>query len=370
MSKHVLFRCTLVAIVSLLFVCNAALGWNGGTHSGLTTHTIQVDNPFILSLMRGLGYSDDSITRVMTGSANEPPGNWHAYQYWDIHYRAYVEGSGAPPSQTNNWSTIDDLTRLKYLMHNAGDVGVPIGHNPASLNNMWDGDGYTNKLKEFILETRVDLWPGSDYPSVAGTSVFTLSGDGSTYSFTGTIRNVVDTFYLACRDNMRFYKNGGSERDAGWNGLALGKMLQRAVLVDYLLSKYNPPVFPVEYSYPGILKLSGAMSHDMDNIVWESNGTYSYTGTGITQYAWDLNQDGIFDYVSTDSEIDLHLHDLLAMGWQYNQTNYYTVYVRDDEYKWGSAVGDWFLSSGGLPEPATVSLLAVGGLGMLIRRKK
>jgi hypothetical protein len=222
--------CHLAVVSFLLFaIGSTALGWGGPSHAALCQKTF--DDPVLQPFLSGI---DQSAIENYTG---EPPGNWHSGQWTDIVARSYIDTAGVSPSG-NNWNSLDETTRLKYLMHNTTDVGVPMGHSPA--NQVFVDSG-----KEAYLELQVSTW--STYPTVAGTTYYTHTKNGYSEDFDGTRDTIINKFYNACLNNATWSKNNlagfpyfhdyNDYRAAGWNGTTIALMLQRVIFVDYFLGQ-------------------------------------------------------------------------------------------------------------------------------------
>jgi hypothetical protein len=377
MSRQYLILCTLAVFVSLGMMTETALGWAGNSHSRLCRITF--DDPVVSPLLE---LKDPATNLTTIEWFDGEPGDYQSGQWSNIAARAYID-TGVSPNGLDWWG-LDETTRLKYMQHNTSDVGVPIGHSPASYNP----GGFTDTGKEAYLEAQVGTW--TDYPSVYGTCNFTNSKTGHSYSFTGSYDVVLNTFYDACRDNMTWSKNHlagfpyvhdyNDYRAAGWNGTTIALMLQRATFVDYFLTKQSPVALATgadRVIYPGeVVHFSAENSYDPDEITWNSNGTYTNIGTSLEsdiEYYWDFNSDYSWDWIDDDPLVDMTYNQLLALGIPTNQWVDCTLWIKDNEGKWDKDVDSLYLDSGGgmsmTPEPASLCLLAVGGLAM-IRRKR
>jgi hypothetical protein len=353
----------LSLVLPVLLIGGTAFGWAGTTHSLLCQRNF--DLPVVSQFLGGV---DQSAIENYIG---EPDG--HNQQWISMTNRSYIDT--APPISGFDWNAMDETTRLKTLMHHAGDVSVPAHHPPA-------GEVYSSTFAEGLCEVAAagGYLSVGELPDVSGSTSYTHTRNGHSYNFTGTISQVVTTFYNACRDNASWYKStkkwyGHSASDiasANWNGLKIDLMLQRAVFVDYFLAKQYAVGVPEDYTVPGdTFYFTGVNSYDTDNIVWNANGTYSNAGGGITQYAWDFDCDGTWDQFSSSSTVSVSGSYLLSLGCIPYEWNYYPFSVLDDEGKWSETAGEFYFNYGGgaVPEPATMSLLAIGGLALLRRKK-
>jgi hypothetical protein len=375
MSKHVLIRCILVGMTSLLLVSTSALGWGGPSHSAMCHQVF--DDAVVAPLLSAIDDVDEIEDYI------GEPGSWQDGQWYNVEARAYIPGIASPNGK--NWDSLDETTRLKYMMHNVADVAVPIGHSPACYNP----NGYSGTIMEAALEAQVSTW--GTYPDIEGTTTWYNDESGHTYHYTGTIYDVLDEHYYACRDNRDWFKSTehwpgyhttGENHDAGWNGTAIAQMLMRAMIVDYILAKEN--IYVAGDALPtgsagGTIQFDRAGSYDPDCVEWESDGTYSQIygvhEQGIQYYLYDFNGDvpsgGDWDYSTSSDVLNFSVDDLIGFGIPTDQWSWFYVAAVDNEgTAW--AAGDWmYLSSGGgAPEPASLSLLAVGGLALLRRRKR
>ncbi|MBN1555147.1 MAG: PEP-CTERM sorting domain-containing protein [Phycisphaerae bacterium] len=369
MSKHILYFCALVLGVSLLLSSSTAFGWGGPSHSAMCHQVF--DDAVVAPLLSQI--SNVSTIEDWTG---EPASGWQDGQWDNVEARAYIPGIDSPNGK--DWDSLDETTRLKYMMHNVGDVAVPIGHSPACRNP----NGYSNTIIEGILELQVSTW--GTYPDIEGTTTWYNDESGHTYHYTGTIYDVLDEHYYACRDNRDWYKSTehwpgyhttGENQDAGWNGTAIAQMLMRAMIVDYILGK-QPEDAVIDGNRilgPGddtTFDASGSI--DPDNIIWNSDGTYTHTYGTLYQYRWDLDNDGTWDVIDDDPYDKWTYEELVAFGIPTGQWCTFKLGVYEEPEEGGSdyAYAQMYLQPSGAPEPASLSLLAIGGLGVLLRRKR
>jgi hypothetical protein len=269
----------------LLGLTPNVFAWGGPSHAALAEQLL--NDPVIKPFVTEFGINVGAITSF-TG---EPPDAWHHPGWETLINRGY---NGVYQSQ--NWASLDETTRLKYLIHIATDCGVPLGHSPAGQA------GYKNTLAELALEGQVSGW--DTYPSIVGTSAYTHSRTGSSTDFTGTYAEIITKFHVACLENAAYF-DGRSFWDiadynkaAGWNGTTLGQFLGRAMLADYFLAKRDA-VATIVGTYgvnPGqSATFDSTGSNDPDSITWNSSGGYDNNGGGLKSILWDLNNDGTFE---------------------------------------------------------------------------
>ncbi|MBN1555728.1 MAG: PEP-CTERM sorting domain-containing protein [Phycisphaerae bacterium] len=326
-----------------------------------------------------LGGVNQSAIENYTG---EPDG--HSGQWTGIEGRYYIDTGGTYSGFSYN--ALNETARLQALMHHVGDVSVPAHHYPANIE-------YDSQWAEGLCEAAATggYLSVGELPNVANTTSYTHTRNGHSYNFTGTIDQVTTTFFNACRDNAAWYKStkktflgipyhtASDIASANWNGLKIDLMLQRAVFVDYFLAKLNPVMEPYKFptgSAGGNISFNYSDAYDPDCVTWESNGSYSQIhgvhSQGLQYYLYDFDGDvpsgGDWEYQSYNDITNFSVNDLIAMGLPTNQWTVFYVAACDNEGKWYSVEDYMYLSTGGVPEPATLSLLAVGGLALL--RKK
>lgn len=355
-------RTLLTFSVVLLAISGTALGWGGPSHSALAE--ILFDDPLIQVFTNKFGVDVNAVTSWM----GEPPSEWHHPGWSMIQARGY-HGTYAG----NNWDALDETTRLRYLTHIALDCGVPVGHSPAS--HVW-----SNTTKEAWLEAQVSTW--STYPSISGRMNYANSETGYITDFTGKIGDITNRFYGGAinnaqwsKDNLGFYMFDYNDyRHAGWNGTALGLFLGRAVLIDYFLGKIAPIAGMAEQyvvSPGGSVTFELVNAFDPDYITWNSDGTYfNQANAGLTYALWYINGDEVWDF--SGASVTYTYDELVAMGLTPGEWSDVRLTVRDDEMDLGYNSAPIYLypAGGAVPEPATMSLLAVGILGLLRRRKR
>ncbi|MBN1555305.1 MAG: PEP-CTERM sorting domain-containing protein [Phycisphaerae bacterium] len=392
MSKQ---KLAVVMFIPAFVVSGAAFGWGGPTHAALTQRVF--DDPTLAPFLSGI---DQSAIENYIGE----PGDYQNGQWSNVQARAYLD-TGVSPNGIN-WNALDETTRLKYMTHNLADVAVPLGHSPAN-------QVYTNTVAEAVLEAQVSTW--TSYPSIAGTCNYTHSETGHTYNYTGTIDQILNTHYNAVLDNAAWFKStkkwyGHStddNRHAGWNGTKQAMLLQRAMLVDYFLAKELPVMTAnnyIAYSDQYVV-FDQSSSYDPDAISWNSDGTYSQLygvqNQGIEYFVWDVNGDvpygGNWDYGAYGNWVAPTAQMLIDLGVPTDEWSVYYVAGVDNEGKvnYGAAyvyiasgpapggdpeltmLGDIDLSlltltpenSGCIPEPATISLLGIGAMVVLKRKR-
>ncbi|MBN1944014.1 MAG: PEP-CTERM sorting domain-containing protein, partial [Phycisphaerae bacterium] len=215
------------------------------------------------------------------------------------------------------------------------------------------------------------------------TCNYTHNRTGHSYSFTGTYDQVVSTFYNACRDNMTWFKSTRNivgmhsiedNSDAGWNGTTLALMLMRAMFVDYKLSQNPITVYAPNASGTNSILFDQHLSYDPDCVSWNADATYDKVRgiqpQGIQFFWYDLDNDGDLDVQSFNNTMTVSADTLInTYGAERGQWNYYRVRAKDNEGVVTYKTGKFYLNPLGTPEPASLSLLAVGALAFLRRKR-
>ncbi|MBN1943447.1 MAG: hypothetical protein JW849_09170 [Phycisphaerae bacterium] len=314
-----MFRVTnsILTISAVLVLSASAFGWGGPSHSVLAENLLY--DPVISPLIPG----DCSVSTVINFTG-EPPDEWHHPGWAMIRDRGYL---GTYSGQ--DWTSLDQTTRVKYLIHIATDCGVPVGHSPA--NDVW-----SDTIKEAALEAQVATW--SDYPSIVGTSSFTHSRNGYSKTFNGTRSQIMTKYYDTAINAANWAKDNlgvplfdyNDYRAAGWNGTTLGQFLGRVMLADLFLAE-QPTIANANGNYAvnpgGSVTFSSAGSQDPDSISWNSSGSYSNNGGGIN-CSWDLNNDGTYETSGASPNLS---HSQLVSLVGYTEGTTVNLRVADDE---------------------------------------
>ncbi|MBN1556232.1 MAG: PKD domain-containing protein, partial [Phycisphaerae bacterium] len=321
------YQSFFVAGLVVLSLANISYGWGGPTHALLCQRNFDV--PVVAAFLGGV---DQSAIENYIG---EPDG--HSGQWIGIRDRYYIDTAGSYSGFSYN--ALGETERLQALQHHCGDVAVPAHHAPAVYE-------YDSQWAEGLCEAAavVGYTSVGELPNVTNSCNYTHSQNGHSYSFTGTIDQVVDTFEDACRDNAAWYKStmytlfGKSYHwpsdiaSANWNGLKISLMLQRAVFVDYFLAQQSP-VANANGSYAvnpgGSVSFSSTGSQDPDSVSWASNGTYSNNGGGFS-CLWDFNNDGTYETSGASPNLS---HSQLVGLTGYTEGKTISLRVTDDEGK-------------------------------------
>jgi hypothetical protein len=348
-----LIHAFLAVVACMLVLCGPAtvLAWGPSIHDALAAKFYQ--NADVLDLANKFGTNVSDVTGGAgdLDTAGSPDhGNYHSGQWDMVQYRQYAYASNWA---SNRWydSGHGTATLIKYMLHNLGDVSVPIGHSPANQNP----NAPSNTLTELILEGSADL--GSYGSPVTPTSWYS-----------GTISQVVGQFYTDCMANTHnFVDLGASNSTVANEGWRIDQMLGRCVMADYYLSQCSPADAGadriVTQGGPAAVFDATAL-RDPDNITWNSDGSKHYRSdwTGITQVRWDFNNDGAYDYTGlTASKSYLALKALFHGG----NSGTCRIDVLDDE---GLHWTDTANISLVIPEPSTIAMLIGMGLAVMLRR--
>ncbi|MBN1556390.1 MAG: PEP-CTERM sorting domain-containing protein [Phycisphaerae bacterium] len=347
-----------------LLISGTAFGWAGTTHSLICKRNF--DLPVVSQFLGGV---DQSAIENYVGEPEGHPGQWTG-----IKERCYVTGL---PYNGFSYGSLGETALLQALMHHAGDVSVPAHHAPACYVFPDHGSTY-----EGIAEGAAALGYTSvgELPNVVNTTSYTHTQNGHSFNFTGTIHDVLETFEDACMDNAQYYKDHGiaGVASANWNALKIDLMLQRAVMVDYFLGKQNPVIPYHNYWVEpnGTVYFNFHDAYDPDCVTWNSNGTYSQLygdtagGGGISFFLYDFQNDGVWDYGCPTEATAIPAELLINYFGYQTGWNTYQHGVVDDEGREHSRTSKIYIFPSGAPEPASLSLLAVGGLLVLRRRSR
>lgn len=332
-----LMRKILICGVICSLRATTAFAWGPSIHRDLADR--YYDDSMIAAFAVEFGTDVDAVTAGAgdLDFAGDPDhAKYHGGQWTMVIAREYVYR----PANPTDWFDIDETKRLKYMMHNLGDVAVPIGHSPA---NQYPG-AEPNQIKEAVLEGLADLG---------------FYGNPSLYSgtwYTGTVSQCIDQYYDEHMDNVAYFIGGGDNETTAHKAWALSQKLARVILADYYLAKHQAAegaakditVAPSETA-----TFSAADLRDPDNIVWASNGTYSDdpNDSGITRVRWDIDGDDVYE---TDTLEAARTYAQLAALIGTNSTVTYGLEVTDDEGNVTHATGT--LTT--IPEPTTLLLLA------------
>jgi hypothetical protein len=351
-----------------MFVPNVVFGWASvSTHPTLMERALKDPSIYSTSdpncLVRSLLSSSQIDTISGFTGDNKPTNDFSPYHgHWEeFANRAYYTDP--------QWAGLtDETTKLCYLMHNATDSGVPINHNPAQpvYNGGWDGLVGV----ESELEAQVGTW--LTYPTIAGTS--TVSSVSGTFSYLGTYTDIVQTHIQAVQANAAWfrdqpeatflgiglgYKTSDANRTAGTAGTTQAMLFARAFVTDYLLQK-KVTIANAGSSYTigqgQSITLSSAGSQDPDSVSWGGNGTFANNYGGLTNFAWDINNDGNYGEV-TGANPTLTYNELKSLAGGTGSGKTIHLRVTDDEGSVGFATATLNILT--VPEPGSLTLLLV-----------
>ncbi len=361
-------RTSVLATVILAVVSIAApatvFGWGPGKHQDLAEKFYQ--QPIISSLAIEFG---TNVSAVTSGAgeldyAGDPHhALYHSGQWVMVGNREYAYTSSW---SSNKWAALDETTRLKYMMHNLGDVAVPIGHSPS---NMVVG-GQSGTAKEAILEGLADFGsygsPSTPTSWYSGT-VFDITRP--IYGGQQTIDSIDDIagagkYQLDDITNALAYAAGRSNESAAKEGWRISQMLARVVLADYYLSRRNAAAASqVVVTAGSNVTFDASAIRDPDNITWNTDGSYYYRGdwTGISQVRWDFNGDDVYD--ATGVQVARSYSQLASAIDEFGNVNYKIEVTDDEGVQW---YGTGTASVGVIPEPATGWLILASVISALL----
>jgi len=267
-----------------------------------------LNDPVVKPLAQAAGVNFSEVTSY-TGEPPDATGSeWHAG--WGSFFSNRVYCSGYPGQEGANVTT-----QIKYLIHCATDTGVPAVHGPAGSIN-------SDHSFEYAAETEATFY--SAYPPLSGTS------------YSGTLAQVRTAHYNAVMANATAFKDDfWGFGTYAWAGVTQGQKFAKAVVVDYFLAQYNPVVEAgsVYRSTPGqSISFSSAGSYVPSSITWNSNGTYYNNGGGMTEFKWDLNNDGTYETTGASPTLT-HAQLVTLVGYTEGRT--ISLRVKDDLGKYG-----------------------------------
>jgi hypothetical protein len=306
MSKN---STAFLAALGILSLVGAAFGWSPvSTHQELAG--MFYSDPLIAAFAAEFGTDVSAVVNgagALDSASSDHKSKYHSGQWTMCTAREYVYYAPSP----SDWYEIDETTRLKYMMHNLGDVAVPIGHSPA--NEVPGAE--SGQLKEAFFEGQAEV--GSYGSPSAPTGGW----------YTGTVSDCVNQFYADAIANAQYFaanvstgfltvtpwENANYAAHVGWDN---SQKLAKVILTDYYLAKRGTIVnaggnYAAE---PGqSISFSSAGSEDPDSVSWSGDGTYSNNGGGLEEFLWDLDNDGQYDDASGDSPA-LSYETLAGMG--------------------------------------------------------
>ncbi len=283
--KKSLFLLVSISVVSFNSIVYA---WGPVyTHEALTANIFS--DPDISNFLTEFGIDRNAVINGSGDLDNDKSDSqwapFHTGQWTTFVNREYVYYVNSP-SKWYITSGMDETRRLKYLMHDVMDVGVPLGHSPAN-------EVFVNSTIEGLLEAQAESW--SSYPGPPSTT------------YAGTMSQVIPQFYNDCIANANWLKSKvnwlgltsiSDNRTAAWQGMTIAQKLAKAFLTDYFLAKRDT-VAAISGTYGvnpgGSITLSSAGSYDPDSITWNTNATYYNNGGGLASFFWDVGNDGTWD---------------------------------------------------------------------------
>lgn len=349
------------AVVSLGFcflLSSAVFAWGPGKHQELAG--MFYNDPLIAGFASEFGTNVSDVTSGaddLDFASSDHKSKYHDGQWTMVTAREYVN----TPASPSDWFDLDETTRLKYMMHNLGDVAVPIGHSPA---NSYPG-AEPNQPKEFIFEV---------LQADAGTFGNPSAPTGGWY--TGTVSQCIDQYYTEHMANVAYFaanvsglslpaNNANASAHTAW---AVSQKLAKVILADYYLAKRSAADGAAQDITVGpgqSAMFTAADLRDPDNIKWNGDGTYYYDGTwtGISQTRWDIDGDG--NYETTGLEASRTYAQLVGM-FGANAIVTFGLEIVDDEGNVTHDTGTLTL----VPEPATLLLTTVGMILLPLRKKR
>lgn len=358
-AEKIFHICSLICAGSYLMFSSTLYAWGPLKHRALAGS--YYSDPAIADFAVEF-YTD--VSTVVNGAGEldfapeEEHGKYHGGQWKMVADREYVYR----PANPSDWFDIGETKRLKYMVHNLGDVSVPIGHAPANSHP----GAPSGTSKEDYFELQADL---NSY----GNPMAPISW------YTGRVSDCVSQFYDECYTNADYFANNVSvgfftvtplanATAAAQEAWKISQKLARVILTDYYLAKRPAADAGEDLTVgPGqSVTFSAVDLRDPDNIVWDADGSGNYhydeNWTGIIQASWDLDNDGIYE--TTGLEVTKTYAEIAAMI-QPNSSIDFGIEVLDDE---GNLTYDT-ASLNITPEPASPPVFPAGALLLLLGTK-
>ncbi|MCG3180374.1 MAG: hypothetical protein BIFFINMI_02734 [Phycisphaerae bacterium] len=285
-----------------------------------------------------------SSTDLLGGLLPSAGANTGAHVQW------FTDGSGGDNYGENgeNWTPYSATTWVEYALNT---TSAPLGYSITGVNTFAGTADYLCNQHYTLSFKRM----GESSFTAFGTFTNAPWGQQTQVTHHGTAMWIYDSAGAPLVTNViavRF----DIYTDVTWG---LGSTYRELDVLGQATANRTPTAVaggPYAVDYRSALDLNGGASSDAD-------GTF---GDRIVSFEWDLDNDGTFEYLTSDPNLSIPWDDLC--GYELGASHPLTLRVTDSFGASSTSLGSFTVA---VPEPATVALILLGGcLSAGLRRRR